>query len=50
MLFRSLLAGWQTLGTWQLEVDEQVSVTISNVDTDGHVIVDAVQFVGAKSQ
>ena len=45
-----LLAGFQTLGTWQLEVDEQVRVTISNADTDGHVIVDAVQFVEAKSQ
>jgi len=45
-----LLAGFQTLGTWQLEVDEQVRVTISNADTDGHVIVDAVQFVEAKAQ
>ena len=27
------------------EADESVTVILSNADTDGHVIVDAVQFI-----
>ncbi len=38
-------SGFQSLGTWPCEADESVTVVISNADTDGHVIVDAVQLV-----
>ncbi|MFK7770175.1 MAG: DUF1553 domain-containing protein [Mariniblastus sp.] len=34
-----------SLGTFRFEADNKSSVTISTTDTDGHVIVDAVQFL-----
>ncbi len=34
-----------SLGTYRFEADNRSSVTISNAGTDGHVIVDAVQFL-----
>jgi hypothetical protein len=34
-----------SLGTFRFEADNAASVTISNEGTDGHVIVDAVQFI-----
>ncbi len=34
-----------SLGTFRFEADNKSSVTISNAATDGHVIVDAVQFL-----
>ncbi|MDG1513624.1 MAG: DUF1553 domain-containing protein [Mariniblastus sp.] len=34
-----------SLGTFRFEADNAASVTISNEGTDGHVIVDAVQFL-----
>ena len=37
--------GFQSLGIWFCETDESVIVTLSNADTDGHVVVDAVQLV-----
>jgi FAD-dependent oxidoreductase family protein len=41
--------GFQSLGIWTCEADESVVVILSNADTDGHVIVDAVQLVPAKA-
>lgn len=41
--------GFQTVTAIEVAAGESVSVTISNTDTDGHVIVDAVQFVPAKA-
>ena len=38
-----------SLGTFRFEADNQSSVTISNEETDGHVIVDAVQFLARDS-
>ena len=43
-------SGFQTMTTLEIAADESVTVTISNADTDGHVIVDAVQFVTAKAE
>lgn len=34
-----------SLGQFRFEADNKSSITISNTDTDGHVIVDAVQFL-----
>ena len=34
-----------SLGTYRFEADNKSAVTISTADTDGHVIVDAVQFL-----
>jgi hypothetical protein len=36
---------YQPLGTYRFESGKQGSVTISNAGTDGHVIVDSVQFL-----
>lgn len=36
---------FHSLGTFRFEADNAASVTISNEGTDGHVIVDAVQFL-----
>ena len=36
---------FHSLGTFRFEADNVASVTISNEGTDGHVIVDAVQFL-----
>ena len=41
--------GFQTVETRIIEAGEIVSVTISNAETNGHVIVDAVQFVPVNS-
>ncbi|MDB5389627.1 MAG: hypothetical protein JWM11_5273, partial [Planctomycetaceae bacterium] len=38
-------AGFQPIGMVDSTADSTVTVTISNADTDGHVIIDAVQFV-----
>ena len=35
--------GFQSLGVWEIDADQTVTVVISNADTDGYVIVDAVQ-------
>lgn len=39
-----------SLGTYRFEADTRSSVTISNIGTDGHVIVDAVQFLAQGSE
>jgi hypothetical protein len=39
---------FHSLGTFRFEAGERAAVTISNLDTDGHVIVDAVQLVAAE--
>ncbi len=36
---------WITLGTYRFEKDGQSFVIVSNSDSDGHVIVDAIQFL-----
>ena len=36
---------WQSLGTFEFGRDHAATVVISNVGTDGHVILDAVQFI-----
>ena len=36
-----------SLGTYRFEADNQSSVTISTAGTDGHVIIDAIQFLSA---
>ncbi len=36
---------WQTLGSYRFEPNGQASVVISNQDTTGHVVADAVQFL-----
>ena len=41
-------AGFQSVGTLQLSSEETVKVIVSNAEADGHVIVDAVQFVPIK--
>jgi hypothetical protein len=40
--------GFHTIGTYEFGSNEPAVVTISNADTDGHVIIDAVQFLPAK--
>jgi hypothetical protein len=42
-------SGFQSVATVELTADEAVIVTISNADTDGYVIVDAIQIVPTKS-
>ncbi len=42
--------GFQTVATIDVAADEMVSVVISNAETNGHVIVDAVQWLPAKSE
>ncbi len=42
-------SGFQPVGTIECAADETVTVTISTADTDGHVIVDAIQFVPVAS-
>lgn len=37
--------GFRSVGTFSFESSEAVKVTINNADTDGHVIVDAVQLI-----
>jgi hypothetical protein len=37
--------GFASLGKFVFKPGDKVTVTVSNKDTDGHVIVDAVQFV-----
>lgn len=39
-----------SLGTFRFEADTRSAVTVETTDTDGHVIVDAVQFLKAKSE
>jgi hypothetical protein len=39
---------WHSVGTFEFAAGEPAVVTISNAGTDGHVILDAVQFVPAK--
>jgi len=41
--------GFQTVATIDVAADEVVNVVISNANTNGHVIVDAVQWLPAKS-
>ena len=36
---------WQSLGTFEFTAAHPATVTISNAGTDGHVILDAVQFL-----
>jgi len=38
-------AGFATVGTFRFESESESQITISNTDTDGHVIVDAVQLI-----
>lgn len=38
---------WITLGNFRFEKDGQAFVIVSNNDSDGHVIIDAVQFIPA---
>jgi len=38
---------WSTLGTFRFTADVPAAVTLSNADTDGYVIADAVQFLSA---
>lgn len=40
--------GFQSVTTIEIAADESVTVSISNADSDGHVIVDAVQIVPVK--
>lgn len=42
-------SGFQTVATITCEADESVTVIVSNADTDGHVIVDAVQLILANA-
>lgn len=42
--------GFQTVATIDVAADEMVSVIISNAETNGHVIVDAVQWLPARSE
>lgn len=42
--------GFESLGAWSCEADESVTVTISNAETDGHVIADAIQVIPAKTK
>jgi hypothetical protein len=37
-----------SLGTYAFEADKPAAVTIRNAGTDGHVIIDAVQWVAVK--
>ena len=39
---------WLSLGTYTFTPDHPATVTISNTDTNGHVIIDAVQFLPIK--
>jgi hypothetical protein len=39
---------WLSLGTFDFTPDHPATVTISNANTNGHVIIDAVQFLPAK--
>ena len=39
---------WHAVGTYEFAADRPAVVTITNAGTDGHVILDAVQFVPAK--
>jgi hypothetical protein len=41
----SIDKSWHSLGPYQFEAGKRGSVVISNADTNGHVIVDAVQFL-----
>jgi hypothetical protein len=41
------LAGFALVGVYRFSANQEAVVTISNIDTDGHVIVDAAQFVTA---
>jgi hypothetical protein len=41
---------WISLGHYRFEADGQAIVLISNRDTDGHVIADAVQFLPKESE
>jgi len=36
---------WITLGTYRFEQDGQAFVIVSNSDADGHVVIDAIQFL-----
>ena len=36
---------WITLGTYRFEKDGQAFVIVSNDDSDGHVVIDAIQFL-----
>jgi hypothetical protein len=38
---------WITLGTYRFEKDGQAFVIVSNNDSDGHVVIDAIQFLPA---
>jgi hypothetical protein len=37
--------GFETVGRGQFAADDTITIVISNADTDGHVIVDAVQII-----
>ncbi|MDG2014190.1 MAG: DUF1549 domain-containing protein, partial [Pirellulaceae bacterium] len=39
-----------SLGTYRFEADNQSSVTISTAGTDGHVIIDAIQFLSVNEK
>lgn len=41
-------SGFASLGTFRFEVGKKGSVTISNTDADGYVVIDAVQWLPAK--
>jgi Protein of unknown function (DUF1553)/Protein of unknown function (DUF1549)/Planctomycete cytochrome C len=41
---------WYELGTYRFEANGQAFVIISNEDTDGHVIADAIQFLSATDE
>ncbi len=41
---------WITLGTYRFEKDGQGFVIVSNSDADGHVVIDAVQFIPTEAE
>ena len=40
--------GFRSIGQFRFEVAQPAKIVISNSETDGHVIVDAVQLIGSK--
>lgn len=40
---------WHPLGTFTFELGGKASVTVSNENSDGHVIIDAIQFINIKN-
>jgi hypothetical protein len=39
---------FSSLGTYNLRTDDRITVTVSNKDTDGYVVVDALQLLLSK--